>query len=106
MGIHIGKIKHAYGAQCKAMINSIKKHFPANTEYTKPEGGMFLWVTLPNGKSAMDIFHKAIKKKVAFVPGDPFYINKTNVNTLRLNFSCSHPEVIEEGIKRLSTVIT
>jgi 2-aminoadipate transaminase len=102
---HIDKIKHAYGSQCNAMIEAIQKHFPADVEFTRPEGGMFLWVTLSKGKSAMELFHKAIKEKVAFVPGDPFYIGKKNVNTFRLNFSCSSPTVIDEGIRRLGKVI-
>lgn len=102
---HISKIKERYGSQKKAMIESIKKHFPKNIKYTNPEGGMFLWVTLPNNYSAMELFEKTIKAKVAFVPGDPFYVNKTNVNTLRINYSCSDEQTIEEGIKRLASCI-
>ena len=105
LSMHIEKIKHAYGTQRTAMIEAIQKHFPFDITFTNPEGGMFLWVTLPKGASAMELFHKAIKEKVAFVPGNPFYINKTDVNTLRLNFSCTPPDVIEEGIKRLGKVI-
>ena len=93
-------MREAYGKQANAMMNALKKYFPSEVKFTKPEGGMFLWVTLPDGKSALKLFNRTIKKKVAFVPGDPFYINKTDVNTLRLNFSCTPPELIKEGIKR------
>ncbi|HRS19343.1 MAG TPA: aminotransferase class I/II-fold pyridoxal phosphate-dependent enzyme, partial [Bacteroidales bacterium] len=89
-----------------AMIESLKRHFPENVEYTLPEGGMFLWVTLPQGISAMELFQEAIKQDVAFVPGDPFYTNtKEIVSTLRLNFSCVDEQTIEKGIARLGATI-
>lgn len=104
---HINKIKDVYGSQCKAMIESINRHFPKEGVHcTTPEGGMFLWVTLPKGVSAMDLFNKAIERKVAFVPGNPFYVNTdAEINTLRLNFSCVDEQTIEEGIKRLGEAI-
>jgi 2-aminoadipate transaminase len=102
---HIQKIKQAYGRQREAMVSAIKKYFPQETQYTEPEGGMFLWITLPERLSAMEVFDKAVQKKVAFVPGDPFYVNKKGVNTLRLNYSSVDPETICLGIKRLGTVL-
>ncbi len=103
---HISKIKTMYGRQCLAMIECIKRHFPKEVTYTLPEGGMFLWVTLPYGISAMDLFQKAIEKDVAFVPGDPFYTDlKESVSTLRLNFSCVDEATIEKGIARLGESI-
>ncbi len=66
---------------------------------------MFLWVTLPEGFSAMNLFHKALQEKVAFVPGTPFYIHAEDANTLRLNFSCMDIPTIEEGIKRMAGAI-
>ena len=56
------------------MENAIKRYFPKQVTYLNPEGGMFLWVTLPRILSAMKVFDKAIEQKVAFVPGDPFYV--------------------------------
>ncbi len=102
---HISKIKNLYGKQLHAMISSIKKYFPREVDFTQPEGGMFMWVALPENLSAMQLFNIAIKQNVAFVPGDPFYINKENLNTLRLNFSCVDEKTIEIGIKRLSEAI-
>ncbi len=102
---HIQKIKAVYKSQKSAMMNAIKKYFPEEVRYTDPEGGMFIWGTLPAGKSAMELFDLAIKKHVAFVPGDPFYVNKTGVNTFRLNYSNSDEETIEKGIKILSECI-
>ncbi len=102
---HIEKIVSVYRSQRNAMIESIRHYFPQEIKYTKPEGGMFLWVTLPPQMSSMKLFEIAIQDKVAFVPGHPFYINKTEVNTLRLNFSCVDEETIQLGIKRLGRAI-
>jgi 2-aminoadipate transaminase len=102
---HIGKIIDVYSSQCSSMIKSIENYFPSNVSHTHPEGGMFLWATLPEGVSSMELFNLAIKDKVAFVPGDPFYINRENTNTLRLNFSCVDEETIVTGIKRLGKAI-
>ena len=102
---HVDKIIALYKGQAEAMLAAMKEYFPAHVKYTEPEGGMFIWVTLPEGQSALDLFHKAMEKKVAFVPGDPFYAGKTNVNTFRLNYTNSTPETIREGIKRLAEVL-
>lgn len=103
---HISIISKAYGEQANAMMQAIERYFPKDIHYTRPEGGMFLWVTLPEGKSAMKLFDLAIKEKVAFVPGNPFYTDKDEINTCRLNFSCSTPEQIETGIRKLAGAIT
>ena len=103
---HIDKIREYYGNQCEAMIESIQRYFPSEVKFTKPEGGMFLWVELPQNMISLDLFDMAVKDKVVFVPGDPFYINKTKTNTLRLNFSCVDKENIQAGIKRLGNAIS
>lgn len=102
---HIKKIKNAYGIQREAMVNAIEKYFPKEVKYTKPDGGMFLWVTLPKDVSSLELFEIAIKDNVAFVPGTPFYANGEGDNSMRLNYSCASAEKIEEGIKRLSNAI-
>ena len=102
---HIEKIKKLYKSQAEAMVGAMEKYFPKNIKYTVPKGGMFSWVTLEEGKSSVDLFNKAIKKNVAFVPGDPFYVNEHNVNTLRLNYTNADSETIEEGIKRLAEAL-
>lgn len=102
---HIAKIKELYQKQAKAMMDAMDKYFPSTVKYTKPHGGMFLWVTLPEGVSAMELFPKALEKKVAFVPGDPFYINVKNTNTMRLNYTNADCETIEEGIRRLGNLL-
>ena len=102
---HIKKIIKMYGEQANTMLEAMDKYFPDYVKYTKPEGGMFIWATLPEGQSAMDLFHKAMAENVAFVPGNPFYVDKENVNTLRLNYTNSTDEMIIEGIKRLGSVL-
>ena len=102
---HIEKIKTLYKSQANAMVSAMEEYFPSNVKFTIPKGGMFSWVTLEEGKSALELFNKAIKKNVAFVPGDPFYVNQKNVNTLRLNYTNADEETIKEGIKRLAQSI-
>ncbi len=102
---HIEKIRASYGNQRDAMIEAIEEHFPGEARFTRPEGGMFLWITLPEGLPAMDVFKQAVARKVAFVPGDPFYVNRQGVNTFRLNYSCVDEETIGTGIKRLGVVL-
>ncbi len=99
---HIEKIKNLYKSQAQAMVDAMKEFFPSNVKFTIPKGGMFTWATLEEGKSALDLFNKAIKKNVAFVPGDPFYVDEHNVNTLRLNYTNATQDRIKEGIKRLA----
>ena len=102
---HIIKIRDAYKIRRDLMVSMISEHFPEEIEFTKPEGGMFLWITLPDKISSLDLFEHAIKENVAFVPGNPFYVNGGGNNTLRLNFSNSDEEQIEIGIKRLANII-
>jgi 2-aminoadipate transaminase len=104
---HIQHICDRYGRQRDAMITAIKENFPPGVGYTLPEGGMFLWITLPEGISSMELFELAIKHKVAFVPGNPFYTYDIKVtNNLRLNFSCVDEKTIEIGIRRLAQAIS
>jgi len=103
--VHINKIRTAYGNQCRAMLSSMGKHFPAGVTYTRPEGGMFVWAELPGNAAALDLFDLAVKDKVIFVPGDPFYVNKKRTQAMRLNFSCVDEGTIETGINRLGTAI-
>jgi 2-aminoadipate transaminase len=106
---HIEKIKSLYGSKKIKMIEVIKKYFPKEIKFTDPEGGMFLWVTLPEGMSSMDLFDRAIKRNVAFVPGNPFYTDNTQkkgcINTFRLNYTNSDTETIEKGIILLADCI-
>lgn len=102
---HIPKIRTLYGDQCQAMLHALQEHFPAGVTWTRPEGGMFIWVTLPKHIDAMALLDEAIASKVAFVPGAPFYANTPETNTLRLSFVTVPPERIREGIAILGKLI-
>ncbi len=102
---HIPTIRELYGNQCQAMLDAMAEHFPASATWTKPEGGMFIWVTLPKHINAMELLDEAIKEKVAFVPGSPFYANEPETNTLRLSFVTVPPERIRQGIAILGKLI-
>jgi 2-aminoadipate transaminase len=103
---HIPTIRTLYGNQCQAMLNAMNEFFPPSVNWTKPEGGMFIWVTLPQQIDAMALLDEAIAAKVAFVPGAPFYANNPETNTLRLSFVTVPPEKIREGIATLGRLIT
>ena len=102
---HITKIRNLYKAQCHAMIGAMEKYFPASVKFTRPEGGMFIWATLPENISAMDLFEKASKKGVVFVPGNPFYVDGRIANTMRLNYTNSDEAVITKGIRLIGEII-
>lgn len=102
---HIQTICAAYGQQRALMVSMIEQYFPPEVQYIRPEGGMFLWVTLPEGMSAVTLFELATRHNVAFVPGQAFYVDGGGQNTFRLNFSNASEAKIEEGIKRLAGAI-
>jgi 2-aminoadipate transaminase len=102
---HIPTIRTLYGNQCQAMLDAMAEHFPAGATWTRPEGGMFIWVTLPKQIDAMKLLDQAIAARVAFVPGAPFYANEPETNTLRLSFVTVPPERIREGIAVLGKLI-
>lgn len=105
LDMHIAKIKELYRNQAHAMMEAMDRYFPPAVKYTRPQGGMFLWVTLPKGMSAMSLFPKALERKVAFVPGDPFYTDVRDTNTMRLNYTNADSETITEGIRRLGDLL-
>ena len=102
---HIRKIRVAYQEQRNCMIAAMQNEMPEGVTWTNPEGGMFVWVTLPAGCSSMEIFSAALKEQVAVLPGIPFYVDGGGTDTLRLNFSNARAERIAEGIQRLGQVI-
>ena len=103
---HVAKIIKTYRNRRDLMLKTIEETFPKSVSYTHPEGGLFLWVTLPEGVDAADVFKKALEKKVAFVAGEPFYPNGGNANHFRLNYSNMPEDKIVEGTKRLGEVLT
>ncbi len=102
---HVTKLRAVYGERCQAMLDSLELHMPEGTQWTHPDGGMFLWVELPRGLRGEDILPRAIEQRVAFVPGSPFFAANPRPECIRLNYSNRPPELIEEGMRRLASVL-
>jgi len=106
---HIKLIRRVYGERRNVMLEALEQYFPPEVTWTRPQGGLFLWVTLPEGMDSHQLFEAAIKENVAFVPGDSFYAANGYAEEgrrhLRLNFSNAQPDQIREGIRRLSVAI-
>ncbi len=102
---HIARIRDVYRARRDLMLKAIESEFPDTINFTNPGGGLFIWVELPEGADAANVFQKAIENDVAFVPGAAFYPNGGHENTFRLNYSNMSEEKIIEGIKRLGQVL-
>ena len=106
---HIKLIRRVYGERRDVMLRAMEENFPPEVTWTHPHGGLFLWVTLPEGMDCHQLFEAAIKENVAFVPGDSFYASNGHADEgrrhFRLNFSNASPEQIREGIRRLGVAI-
>ncbi len=102
---HVEKLREVYRHRRDVMLDSMQRHFPADAHWTVPDGGLFIWATLPEGMSSLMLLPDAVAQKVAFIPGNAFFANGGGDNTMRLNFSCASDENIVEGIKRLGGVI-
>lgn len=102
---HIPSIRRFYSAQCDVMLAAMTKHFPEGVSWTRPIGGMFIWVTLPKHIHSKELLDAAIAQNVAFVPGGPFYANEAETNTFRLSFVTVSPERINEGIEKIGKLI-
>ncbi|MQV96987.1 aminotransferase class I/II-fold pyridoxal phosphate-dependent enzyme [Sinorhizobium medicae] len=102
----VKKIHGAYRQRRNAMLLALERYMPAGVTWTKPEGGMFIWVTLPKGTDGAELLAKSIETaKVAFVPGRAFFADGSGENTLRLSFSCANGRMIDEGIRRLGDLV-
>lgn len=102
---HIEEMVDCYRQKRDLMLDSLKKYMPEGVTWTRPEGGLFLWLTLPKHMNATELLSKAIQNKVAFVAGVDFYPECNVYNDMRLNFSYSSHEQIVEGLKRLAQTI-
>lgn len=103
---HTRTLRNTYRARRDAMLAALARHMPQGVSWTKPEGGMFIWVTLPKTMDGAALLAQAIRtQKVAFVPGQAFYADRSNANTLRLSFSLADDAAIEAGISRLAEAI-
>jgi 2-aminoadipate transaminase len=102
---HIARLRDVYRGRRDAMLAALEEHFPKEVNFTRPAGGLFLWVELPEGMNARWLLERALEERVAFVPGEAFFPGGGHENTLRLNFSAMPEERITEGIRRLDRVL-
>ncbi len=102
---HIELIKKEYRKRRDIMLNTMANEFPQDVKFTRPHGGLFLWITLPEGISASEVFDKAVDAGVACVPGKPFYPHNDNDQSFRVNFCHASEDNIVEGIRRLASVL-
>jgi len=106
---HVKLIRSVYRERRDVMLDALSKYFPPEVTWTKPKGGLFLWVTLPEGTDAEKLFQSAVRENVAFVPGDCFYAPNGHGDLgrrqMRLNFSAAPPDQIKEGVRRLSIAV-
>lgn len=102
---HIHTIRRVYRERRDVMLGALDSYFPAGTDWTHPEGGLFLWGTIQEHLNSTEVLKIAIERKVAFVPGEPFFPLGGGKNTMRLNFSNATPEKIREGIFRIGKLL-
>ena len=102
---HVAEVCALYRAHRDQMLSCLEAQAPAGIHWTRPDGGLFIWVNLPDGLDAGKLFVECVENKVAFVPGSSFYAESGHNSTLRLNFSMPDEAQIEMGIDRLCSVI-
>jgi len=104
---HLEEIRPIYREKCEAMLRALDEHMPASEgiSWTKPEGGLFVWMRLPAGIDTTEMLDLAIEHKVAYVPGSASFVDGGGQNTLRLAYSLVLPEKIDEGVRRLADVV-
>ncbi len=101
----VRRLCEVYAARRDAMVTALEREMPAGVTFTRPDGGLFLWVDLPEGVDARELLRRAIDAHVAFVPGGAFFPDGRRQNCMRLNYSNMPPERIEEGVRRLAALI-
>ena len=103
---HVEKIKEVYGKRRTIMLDAMDEYFPEGIKFTRTDGGLFTWVTLPEGIDAAQLMKDGVlPNNVAYVPGEPFYPNGGNANHFRMNYSCMPEDKIVEGVKRLGKAL-
>lgn len=103
---HIDQIRQVYSERQEAMITSLVRYFTGNAKWTHPEGGLFLWLQLPPWIRGDELLNDVLERGVAFVPGAPFFVKQPRHNFIRLNFSNRPPEVIDDGMRRISEALS
>jgi 2-aminoadipate transaminase len=103
---YVESLTEIYRARRDTMLDALADHFPRQAEWTRPAGGLFIWVTLPDFIDTTDLLARALRDNVAFVPGEAAFLDGRGRNAMRLNFSGSDEDAIREGIRRIGEVVT
>jgi 2-aminoadipate transaminase len=99
---HLAEVRTLYARQCEVMLRALATHMPEGVRWTQPDGGMFVWLTLPAQIDTMALLPRAIEANVAFVPGAPFFAGTPANNTLRLSFVTVDAARIDAGVATLA----
>ncbi|PTS89001.1 MULTISPECIES: aminotransferase-like domain-containing protein [unclassified Caulobacter] len=103
---HLGLLRNTYAARAQTLLSALERHMPAGVRWTVPEGGMFVWVQLPEGMDGKTLLERALaEERVAFVPGEPFFAEVPVTNAIRLSYSLPEDGQIEDGVARLARLI-
>jgi 2-aminoadipate transaminase len=102
---HIARLCQHYKVKLETMLQALSQYMPEEAEWTKPEGGLFVWVKLPEGVDTAKMLERALAHKVAYVPGQPFFADGSGQNTMRLSFALATLEELKEGVRRLGAVV-
>ncbi|MBP8303727.1 MAG: PLP-dependent aminotransferase family protein [Phycisphaerae bacterium] len=105
LAAHVAMLRRVYRRRRDLMLDTMERFLPAEVIWSRPQGGMFLWADLPAGVSSLTLFERALRQKVAVVPGTPFYVEGGGESNLRLNFSNASESDIETGIARLGAAM-
>jgi DNA-binding transcriptional MocR family regulator len=103
---HLGMLRAAYGAKARVLLGALERHMPQAVTWSEPDGGMFVWVRLPEGMDGALLLERALaEERVAFVPGGPFFAEHPTANAIRLSYSLPTDAEIESGVARLGRLI-
>lgn len=105
MPSHLARLRATYGERCQALLEALGRHFPAEATWTRPRGGMFIWVRLNLPISTHELLDRAVAHEVAYVPGVSFTPDGGITDAMRLNFSNVAPARLEEGVRRLASLV-
>jgi 2-aminoadipate transaminase len=103
---YIGELCQIYASRRDAMLEALERYFPRQATWTVPEGGLFVWATMPDYIDTTDLLAKALRENVAFVPGEGAFVDGSGTDAMRLNFSAQTEEEIREGVRRIGGVIS
>jgi 2-aminoadipate transaminase len=103
---YVDSLTEVYRARRDTMLDALAEFFPEEAEWTRPAGGLFIWVTLPDFIDTTDLLARALRDNVAFVPGEAAYLDGRGRSSMRLNFSGSDEDAVREGVRRIGKVVS